>query len=165
MLIMNLNQLFLKNYKMPLINFAAKCNSIYCIKVLIKNGANINIYDNSGWLPIHYASIYHEPYKNDSLRIILSSPNVKVNLFTIGGSVIKYTNVKMNTKGKTAFELANHYLCYGSCKLIEEYIKKKVSAIKTKNKLKKQNYKKVPIAPMAIPYNPLISPLHTKILK
>ena len=139
-----------KNYKMPLINFAARCNSYCCINVLINCGANINKYDSKGWLPIHYVAIYHEPHRNKSLVNLLKSPYVNINWPTTGGSVANYNNVKMNTKGKTAYQLANHYLCYGSCKIIQEHIQNQINRVKPN--------KSIPLAPMAIPYNPSAPP-------
>ena len=116
--------IFKNNYKMPLINFAARCNSVNCIKKLLKMGVDINIYDASGWLPIHHAAIYHESYKNQALFELLSYyPYVNINYLTVGGKNIKFNNVKMNTTHKSAYQLANHYLCYGSCEMIEKYIK------------------------------------------
>ena len=102
-----------KNYKMSLINFACRCNSVKCIKLLIKNNVNINIYDDYGWLPIHYASVYHEQYDNKALNIILSCGDVNLDLKTINGEKVFFNNIKFNTKNKTAFQLANHFLCYG----------------------------------------------------
>jgi len=113
------------NYKMSLINFAARCNSYNCVISLLKNNADINIYDSKGWLPIHYAGIYHEPYKNQTLLALLSSPYININCLTLGGKIIIFNNVKMKTKGKSVYQLANHYLCYGSCKIIQNYIKNK----------------------------------------
>ena len=124
------------NYKISPINYACRCNSINCIKSLIKNGANINMYDQRGWLPIHYASIYHEKYNNVSLKLVLSSQYANIDLKTKGGKIVIYNNVKLNTKNKTAFELANHYLCYGSCKVIKNYI---LNKNKLKNKLIDKN--------------------------
>ena len=128
-----------KNYKMPLINFAARCNSVLCIKCLIKNNANINVYDKKGWLPIHYAAIYHEPYKNDALLTLLHCPNVHIDWPTKGADNIIYNNVRMNTSNKIPYQLANHYLCYGSCDIIQKYIYNK----------KNNNKNSIPIAPMA----------------
>ena len=133
-------------YNMPLINFAARCNSINCIYLLINNNVDVNIYDGNGWLPIHYVSIYHEPYKNKALKLILSNPYVNINSITKKGKTIRYNNVKLNTKNKTALQLANHYLCYESCKIIEKYIKNK--KYKTNKKIQ------LPIARMAVVYNP-----------
>ncbi len=144
--------LFEKNYKLPFINLAARCNSVNCIKILIRNGVNINIYDSKGWLPIHYAAIYHEQYKNEALFALLSCPSVNVNWTTTGGKTIIFNNVKMNTKNKTAYQLANHYLCYGSCSMIKTYIKNKVKIHLKKSRQK--NYKTLPIASMAVPCNP-----------
>lgn len=127
-----------KNYKMSLINFAARCDSCNCISILLKNCANINTYDGMGWLPIHYAAIYHEVYRNKSLLALLTSQYVNIHYLTKGGKKNQFNNVKLNTKGKTAYQLANHYLCYGSCKIINNYIKNK--------------QKKIPIASMAKPY-------------
>ena len=149
--------IFKNNYKMSLINFAARCNSYNCINVLLKNKADVNIYDSRGWLPIHYAAIYHEPYKNQSLVALLSSPYININYLTVDGKTIIFNNVKMNTKGKSAYQLANHYLCYGSCKLIENYLKNKKKQKETVNVKKKVNTKKpLPIASMAkLCYKPM----------
>ena len=133
-----------KNYNMPLINFACKCNSILSIKCLIKNKANINVYDKKGWLPIHYASIYHEQYENEALLTLLYCRNINIHWPTTGGKNIVYNNVKMNTKHKNAYQLANHYLCYGSCDIIQKYINHKAN----------NNKDIIPVAPMARPCIP-----------
>ena len=142
--------IFKNNYKMSLINFAARCNSCNCINVLLKNKAGVNFYDSSGWLPIHYAVIYHEPYKNQSLAALLCSPYININYLTVGGKTVNFNNVKMNTKGKSAYQLANHYLCYGSCNMIQNYIKNKKKQKENVNIKKKVNTNKsLPIASMA----------------
>ena len=84
------------------------------------------------------------------MKNLLKSPYVNINWPTTGGSVANYNNVKMNTKGKTAYQLANHYLCYGSCKIIQEHIQNKINRVKPN--------KTIPLAPMAIPYNPSAPP-------
>ena len=45
----------------------------------------------------------------------------------------------MNTSNKIPYQLANHYLCYGSCDIIKRYIYNK----------KNNNKNSIPIAPMA----------------
>ena len=108
-------QMVSKGSKMSLINYASRCDSIDCVKMLLYNGANPNIYDSNGWLPIHYAAVYHELYDNSVLSTLLSDSRVNSNVRTIKGKTIMYNNVKLNTKNKTAYQLAHHFLCFGSC--------------------------------------------------
>ena len=145
------------NYTMSFIHLASRFNSVNCINSLIRNKASVNIYDGSGWLPIHYAAIHHQPYKNKSLRALLTAPNIKPCGITLNGKIIIFNRVKFNTKNKTAFELANHYLRYESCKIIEDYINDTFNMIqnrKYKNRI--VPYAKVALICESIPTVPLI---------